>query len=333
LYGIVEEWEKSVPAGLIPAVKHLRESFDEAHFGCGQTTRIFGFAALHNEAPDDPDKGFSRYLLHMQKIIGVAGAREYWDSLRIGTPPAIFKAYYDMYLNGVSAQALHVFTQLIGIGGANQLALETPFLEWAESQTRHMIRSQKHWIRIWVQEVCHRRVYDPNEDSESQIFWSKWQAPSLIIMTPSRHRLYEPDKAWELNEPAISTQWLKMFQDDYVLRLEMKLRKVAGETAVELAKQPKAPRDPVVPVNLAPKQEQSPIIPPVPEGRSGSNTIRRDARKLDTEAKYRLWRAEYRRLKRRRSGMSDVWYAEQIAKMSIAGGCSAETIRKNMTEK
>ncbi len=45
---------------------------------------------------------------------------------------------------------------------------------------------------------------------------------------------------------------------------------------------------------------------------------------------YEAWRKAYRDLKKQRRNMSDVWYSRQIAKMNIANGRSAETIRKHM---
>jgi hypothetical protein len=62
-----------------------------------------------------------------------------------------------------------------------------------------------------------------------------------------------------------------------------------------------------------------------------SNT-RREARKLDTQAMYESWRKEYRTLRRKRPGMSDNWYAQQIVKMEIAKGRDVETIRKRMKQ-
>jgi hypothetical protein len=55
-----------------------------------------------------------------------------------------------------------------------------------------------------------------------------------------------------------------------------------------------------------------------------------EVRKLDTQAMYDSWRKEYRALRRKRPGMSDVWYSQRIAKMDIAQGRDAETIRKRM---
>ena len=60
------------------------------------------------------------------------------------------------------------------------------------------------------------------------------------------------------------------------------------------------------------------------------SNARREARKLDTQAKYESWRKEYRALQKRRPGMSDVWYSKQIAKSDVAQGLDAETIRKRM---
>jgi hypothetical protein len=60
------------------------------------------------------------------------------------------------------------------------------------------------------------------------------------------------------------------------------------------------------------------------------STARRDARKLDTQMQYQAWQKAYRALKRKRSGMSDVWYAQQIAKTDNPNKRSADTIREHM---
>jgi len=60
-----------------------------------------------------------------------------------------------------------------------------------------------------------------------------------------------------------------------------------------------------------------------------SNT-KREARKLDTKAMYESWQKEYRKLKKSRPKMSDVWYSQQIAKLDVADDRSADTIRKHM---
>jgi len=62
------------------------------------------------------------------------------------------------------------------------------------------------------------------------------------------------------------------------------------------------------------------------------SNARLEARKLDTQAVYESWRKEYRAWRKRRPGMSAVWYSQQIAKMDIAKGRDAETIRKRMKQ-
>uniref|UniRef100_A0A7V4XUT9 Uncharacterized protein n=1 Tax=Acidobacterium capsulatum TaxID=33075 RepID=A0A7V4XUT9_9BACT len=60
------------------------------------------------------------------------------------------------------------------------------------------------------------------------------------------------------------------------------------------------------------------------------SSVQREARKLKTQAIHASWQKEYRALKKRRPGMSDVWYSQQIEKLSIGNERSAETIRKHM---
>jgi integrase len=66
LYENSGPWEKDVPADLIPAIKHLRKSFEDAHWGCGQTSQVFCYSLLHNETVDDPAKEYLNYLMHMK---------------------------------------------------------------------------------------------------------------------------------------------------------------------------------------------------------------------------------------------------------------------------
>jgi len=61
------------------------------------------------------------------------------------------------------------------------------------------------------------------------------------------------------------------------------------------------------------------------------SNARREVRKLRTQAMYENWQKAYRELRKKRPGMSDSWYSNQIAKnKEIAHGRDAETIRKHM---
>lgn len=57
---------------------------------------------------------------------------------------------------------------------------------------------------------------------------------------------------------------------------------------------------------------------------------RREARKLDTQQRYTAWRKAAKGLRRKPQGKSERWVSLQIAKMDIANGSSAETIRKHI---
>jgi hypothetical protein len=66
------------------------------------------------------------------------------------------------------------------------------------------------------------------------------------------------------------------------------------------------------------------------DSRYTPTNAKREARKLDTQTMYEGWKKEYRRLKRSRPNMSDVWYSQRIARLDIAKGRDAGTIKKNM---
>ena len=63
---------------------------------------------------------------------------------------------------------------------------------------------------------------------------------------------------------------------------------------------------------------------------SQGSTVRREARKLNTQARYKSWQKAYRDSVKRHPDKSDVWHSQQIAKMAIAKGRDPETIRKHM---
>jgi len=58
--------------------------------------------------------------------------------------------------------------------------------------------------------------------------------------------------------------------------------------------------------------------------------VKREVRKLETQALHANWQKEYRKLKSDKPGKPDSWYALQIAKTDMAQGRDSETIRKNM---
>ena len=112
------------------------------------------------------------------------------------------------------------------------------------------------------------------------------------------------------------------------LRANGTLELVAGNNAVPLAEVVRAGPDGYSVDGAAIRQ----LVDSATTGdsRYTPSNARRETRKQDTQAMYEYWRKEYRALKKRRPDMSDVWYSQQIAKMAIAKGRDAETIRKHM---
>lgn len=66
------------------------------------------------------------------------------------------------------------------------------------------------------------------------------------------------------------------------------------------------------------------------DNRYTPSQVKREVRKLETQALHASWQKKYRELKRSKPGRPDTWYAQQIAKMDIAQKRAPETIRKNM---
>lgn len=70
-------------------------------------------------------------------------------------------------------------------------------------------------------------------------------------------------------------------------------------------------------------------VPPA-DPRHTPTTAKRDVRKADTQAMYKDWQTAYRKLLKTKPGMTDVWYAQQIAKTAKAQGRNYSTIKKHM---
>ena len=66
------------------------------------------------------------------------------------------------------------------------------------------------------------------------------------------------------------------------------------------------------------------------DNRYTPSNAKREARKVDTQAMYKDWQKAYRDLVKKRPNMPETWYATQIAKLPVAKGRSAGTIKKNM---
>jgi hypothetical protein len=280
---------------------------------------------LHPGTLDEEVNDHLKPLQQLKGIAGVPATQRFIELLKMKTEPASFRAFFDLYPDSISVAALAIFYQLVAVGKANEGRLVLPHIEWAEAQTKNMIRSHVHVIRIWVQNVCDRQPYT-RDDMDEQIYWRKWEAPMLLVMKPSRYMPYDPAKVWDRNAPETSSGWLDSFAVHYVLHVETRLEKLAGQAALELAKTPRQPPAPVAAPSPEPSHE---VEAPSPK----LKRTPRESQKLATQAKYRGWQKEYKSLKQSHPDKSDVWSAQRISRMAIAEGSSQDTIRKHMKRK
>jgi hypothetical protein len=160
-----EPWDRNLPADLIPPLKHLRKVFDDHHWSYGQITEKLCYNRLHPDESDDI-KEYLEPLQQLKRIVGLPATQRFIALLKTTTAPAIFKAFFDLYMDGMTVSALAIFFQLVAVGKANEDRLGVPHLEWAEAQTKNMIRSKMSSIEIWVRNVCDKQPYDPDEDIE-----------------------------------------------------------------------------------------------------------------------------------------------------------------------
>lgn len=66
------------------------------------------------------------------------------------------------------------------------------------------------------------------------------------------------------------------------------------------------------------------------DNRYTPSNAKREARKVNTQAMYKDWQKAYRALLKKTPNMPETWYATRIARLPVAKGRSAGTIKKNM---
>jgi hypothetical protein len=284
----LKEWEHLTPDTLRSAVEHIRKSFNTDVWKCRQLTEVLAFAALHPQGALRSD--FSEYQPKLPvylQIVGLAAEQEFRRLLTIGTPPALFRAYLDVFRRGIEAGIANRFNDLVQIGVSNAASLPSGPVQWAQSHIQLLIRGCSHIPSSWVKEVCdgnaRPKAYGTNEDLDEMIFWKSWRAPKLIYMQQSGNSPYDPANAWSREDEARTGQLLEAISRDMLEFLDVFLEKITGEAHVRHAQSAKAvsavqmqsDQDGASRVSRAPKP-----ISPVRAGRSSWNTTPEPARTL-----------------------------------------------------
>ena len=237
----LQDWEKDTPAELLPAVKHIRNQFDESALKCSEITKRLCYAALHPAQTDLELAPYAEVFPAYRQIVGRLADKEFARLLGLGTPPSLFKAFFDIHRAGLNVEVKRVFNELFQIILANIALSQTHPVQWAQGQMRRLIQNRRRVYARWVKEVCDKQeLYQlkTDENIEERIAWVSWRAPKLIHMQPSGNTRYDPEIAWDREDEATTQKLLQGLSERWFLDLlEMDLEKTAGSAHVSLAKQ------------------------------------------------------------------------------------------------
>jgi hypothetical protein len=142
-----KEWEKLTPEELRPAIEHIRAAFETAAWKCFEITEKLCYQALHPDSTDPISlKPYETAFLIYRKMVGFE-VQQFDHLLRIGTPPAIFKAFIDAYRNGLEGNVRSQFDQILRIGTANADELKIHPVEWTRSHLQLLIKGNaNYWL-------------------------------------------------------------------------------------------------------------------------------------------------------------------------------------------
>jgi hypothetical protein len=235
-------FEEITPQQLIPAVKHIYDSFNESDWKCSLLTKKLCYLRLHPESANSIS--LAPYQAAFQKyktIIGQPAAQRFDELLRIGTPPAIFRAYLDAYKDGLKVEIHTQFEAILEIGFANRPLLRTSPVQWSGSHLTLLIDNDIYRVRSWIRGVCDKEDYssvdlDSLEDFEQSRFWREWRAPSLIYMHPAGSAPYDAATAWVREDERRTQELLDNRSRRFTQFLKIYLRHLVGEAHVSTAK-------------------------------------------------------------------------------------------------
>jgi hypothetical protein len=266
-------------------------------------------------------------MSQLKVMAGPAATEACHHRIRMGTAPAFFHSMNELYIAGVTAQAIQVFHDLLAIGKANADQVKKPYIQWAHDLTLELVATYENRVKLWIRAVCDPPDYcsDVNWDDPDELIMGKtWCAPLLIIMVPSRFMPFDATRQWERADRESSKQWLNSFAQMFTIHIKIHIDRLAGEKTVELAKQSKP-----APESKAEVAHENASAQTKPgQDNSAMVKVKQEYRKGKTEERNRKIRSEFRKLEKRRPRMSSVWYSQQLANSEIAHGLDAETIRK-----
>jgi hypothetical protein len=145
---------KGLPEELAPAIKALKKSLHHAHSKCGRITEVFCYNQLHPGEKlaevEEHKPAFRQLMAIVEPTIGPS----YNQKIKTGTLPAVFSAMLDLYMAGVTVQAIQMFRDLVEIGREHEGQLAKPPVQWAHDLTLESVRFYENRVKMWVRAVC-----------------------------------------------------------------------------------------------------------------------------------------------------------------------------------
>lgn len=242
------EWEKITPDELIPAIKHIRKSFDDSVGKRAEVTQKLCYAALHpGEVAATALAPYEANLPTIRAILGFQATQQF-EAQRNYTLASIFKAYSDAYRLMLQAEVRSLFQETLKIAVANTGKLNLNPVEWAKSHLLILIRQERYRVKHWVKSACDRQQYTgiPDLNDEEWVYWNSWRAPKLIHMQPSGNTPYDSATAWDREDEPRTRQLLEGLPDRHNRRtgglvgrfiqfMEVDLEEIGGQEHVKLA--------------------------------------------------------------------------------------------------
>jgi hypothetical protein len=173
-----------VPPSVVLAIEYLRSVFENISRQYESNTRYCCYAALHPDAVVSAE--LESRQQHLQRLMdwagpGVAASFRAYENLN--TLPATFKAYFDLYRNGIGPLVPRMFREFLEIARANELP--SP-VEFAKVEQLKLIESIT--VKTWIQKVCCKQPL--TEDLVAAMKWPEWRAPLFLAMIPSGSNPY-----------------------------------------------------------------------------------------------------------------------------------------------
>jgi hypothetical protein len=321
-----EEIKSVIPDELVPAVEAINKTLDDAHFRCGKVTEIFCYCLLHPGEKLAEAEQHKIALNQLKANVGAVATESCNQHLKMGTAPAFFHAMNELYIAGVTVQTVWAFRNLLEIGGAQTDRLGKPYVQWAHDLTLGLTKSYENRAKFWIRAVCDPPDFDTDlnwNDPDEVIMGKTWCAPILLVMWPSRSMPFDATRQWERVDRETSKRWLNSFAEMFTIHVKIHIDRLAGQKIVELAKQPKPAPEPKTEAHTDGPAQTYPG-----QGTPAKVNVALAYRKRKIHERNRKIQSEFRKLEKRRPGMSNSWYSKQLSDLEIAAGLDAETIRK-----